>query len=127
MDPLIPRKVFTPVFALLAAVTILTAAISHLCLWDEFQTAMWIVDSHPPLPKPTALLHSAYPFIWLLPFGTITVGLWLCRQSQLSARRLAVFVSAVSFALFAWGALIAVSFFGVYSQRGHYIMPLNSP
>lgn len=124
---MISRKTFIPVFISLAVITLLTAALSHLCLGAEFNAAKWIVDSHPPLPPATTLLHAIYAFVWLLPLGTIATGVLLCRKSQLSSTQISWFVSVVVLALFIWFLLIVVSFFFVYSQRGHYIMPLKSP
>ena len=122
---MIPRAAFTPIGVALVTATLLTAFFSHLFLDAEFRDAKWIVDFHPPLPLPTALLSTIYPFVWLLPLFTSVFAFWLRRRPEMTVVQVSWFVSSVTLALFSWYLLITVAFVCIYSQSGHYIRPLG--
>src|SRR6266480_1109817 len=106
---MIPKPAFTPIVIALVVATLLTAFWSFLDLYDEFHRAKWIVDSHPPLPYPAALLGTIYPFIWFLPLLTLAFAIILRRRTEIPVTLVSWFVSSVGLALFIWFLLIAES------------------
>jgi hypothetical protein len=122
---MIPRAAFAPIAIAMVIATLLTAFFSHLFLDAEFHDAKWIVDSHPPLPYPTAFLGAIYPFIWLLPLFTCVFAFVLFRRPELRVAHVTWFGSSVALALFFWYLLIVVAFLCIYSQSGHYNRPLG--
>jgi hypothetical protein len=121
---MIPRQTLIPWTVMLIAVAILTAATTSVALYLDFHEAKWMANSHPPLRYPTLALRLLYPYVWILPLLATAFGVDLLRRSEVSSARFSWFFCSLSFALFSWYLLIAVSFYLVYSQTGHNISPL---